>query len=153
MVKTVKIFRVEGENLWRTLKNGHQKIVVNSSLNMNKELNKQLGEALAQEKLAVEKQLESFATEDKNEKGNWVAKRINTQDTDLEEKADDAEEYDNLVSLENSLELKLKDVNAALEKIAAGNYGSCEKCGKEIEEGRLEVCPEAKTCMKCNENK
>ena len=120
---------------------------------MDKQLLTELKQNLEQEKVKLEKELESFATQDANEKGNWNAKRINTEDTDLEEKADDAEEYDNLVSLEHSLETKLKDVNLALEKIASANYGTCEKCGKEIEEGRLQVCPEAKTCMKCNEGK
>ena len=28
---------------------------------------------------------------------------------------------------------------------------NCENCGKEIGEQRLKACPEAKTCLKCNE--
>ena len=71
----------------------------------------------------------------------------------MEEKADEVEEYDNLLSLEHNLELRLKDINWALEKIPAGNYGICEKCGKEIEKQRLMVAPEAKLCIKCNESK
>jgi DnaK suppressor protein len=53
------------------------------------------------------------------------------------------------------LELKLRDVDIALEKIQkdlpaeAGNYGKCEKCGKEIEEERLKAVPEARLCIKC----
>jgi RNA polymerase-binding transcription factor DksA len=116
-------------------------------------MNQQFQEKLEKEKQSLEKQLETFATEDKNNKGNWDAKKINGEDTDMEEKADNVEEYDNLLSLEYSLELKLKDVNLALEKIKNGTYGTCEKCGKEIEKERLEVCPEARLCMKCNENK
>jgi DnaK suppressor protein len=112
-----------------------------------------LKEKLEKDKFSMEQELESFATKDKNIKGNWDAKRINTEDTDMEEKADEMEEYDNLLSLEHSLELRLKDVNSALDKITAGNYGVCEKCGKEIEQERLMVCPEAKLCIKCNENK
>jgi len=50
----------------------------------------------------------------------------------MEEKADEAAEYDTLLSLEHSLELKLKDVNSALEKMASGTYGACEKCGKRL---------------------
>ena len=118
---------------------------------MEKELLSQLKQQLEASKISLEKELESFATEDKNHKGNWDAKRISVEDTDMEEKADEMEEYDNLLSLEHSLELKLKDVTLALEKMTAVNYGVCEKCGKEIEAGRLQVCPEAKTCVKCNE--
>ena len=117
---------------------------------MDKKLVEELKSKLEENKQALEKELESFATEDKNLKGNWDAKRINAEDTDMEEKADEVEEYDNKLSLEHSLELKLKDVNGALEKIVAGSYGTCEKCGKEIEAERLQVCPEAKLCMKCN---
>jgi len=35
--------------------------------------------------------------------------------------------------------------------IEKGEYGICEKCGKKIDEERLLACPEAKTCLKCNE--
>lgn len=117
---------------------------------MNKELIEKLQQALEKGKLDLEKELESFAKEDKNVKGNWDTKRINSEDTDMEEKADEAQEYDNLLSLEHSLELKLKDVNLALEKIEKGGYGTCEKCGKAIEEERLLAYPEARLCMGCN---
>ncbi|HXF29007.1 MAG TPA: TraR/DksA C4-type zinc finger protein [Chlamydiales bacterium] len=105
---------------------------------------------LEEKKASLEKELASFAVQDPNMKGNWDAKVRKADDTDMEEKADEAQEYDNLLSVEYSLELKLKDVKAALEKIAAGSYGICEKCGKQIEPERLEVAPEAKTCMSCN---
>ncbi len=107
---------------------------------------------LEAEKARLEKELESFAVKDPNLKGNWDAKPINNEDTDMEEKADEMTEYDNRLSLEHSLELKLKDVDAALEKITAGNYGICEKCGKKIEEERLQAAPEARLCMSCNQN-
>lgn len=120
---------------------------------MGKELLSQLKELLEKEKSSLEKELESFAKEDKNIKGNWDAKRTISEDTDMEEKADEVEEYDNLISLEHSLELKLKDVNLAMEKMVKGAYGKCEKCDKEIEEQRILACPEAKLCIGCNENK
>src|SRR3989344_6648239 len=104
---------------------------------MEKEFINTLKLALEEEKGKLKKELESFAEEDKNLKGNWDAKRPSAEDTDMEEKAGEAQEYDTLLSLEHSLELKLKDVNSALEKISAGNYGICEKCGKEIEKKRL----------------
>ena len=120
---------------------------------MQKKITKELQEKLEKEKSSLEKELESFAIEDKNIKGNWDAKRLNTEDTDMEEKADEVEEYDNLLSLEHSLELKLKDVNLALGKMKKGTYGKCEKCDKQIEEKRLLACPEAKLCMTCNEGR
>ena len=117
---------------------------------MNKELIELLTAKLKEEKSSLEKELGSFAERDKNVKDNWEAKPVKADDTDLEEKAGEMQEYDNLVSLEHSLELKLKDVNHSLEKIAAGNYGACEKCRREIGQDRLMVCPEARLCMDCN---
>src|SRR6185295_1823816 len=117
---------------------------------MKKEIMQELQAALEKEKSVLQNQLQTFAVEDPNLKGNWAAKPLNAEDTDMEEKADEVQEYDNLLSLEHSLELRLKDVNAALEKMAAGKYGICEKCGKEIEVERLQVAPEARLCMSCN---
>lgn len=117
---------------------------------MQKELMDELKLKLESERASLEKELMSFAVEDKHMKGNWDARRISNEDSDMEEKADEVEEYDNLLSLEHSLELKLKNVNLALEKIAAGTYGACEKCGKEIAAERLRVAPEGRLCMECN---
>ncbi len=117
---------------------------------MDKKFVEELKGKLEEGKRALEKELETFATEDKNLKGNWDAKRINAEDTDMEEKADEVEEYDNKLSLEHSLELRLKDINGALEKMSNNQYGTCEKCNKEIGQERLLVCPEAKLCMGCN---
>jgi len=67
-----------------------------------------------------------------------------------DENAEKIEEYENLLSVEHTLELRLKDINDALERIKKGTYGMCEKCNKEIEVKRLEIVPEAKTCLNCN---
>lgn len=116
---------------------------------MDKKLIEKLKEKLETEKKSLQKELESFATEDPNLKHNWDAKYPNREDGDKDEEADEVQEYNNKLSLEYSLESKLKDVNIALEKIENGKYGICENCGKEITEERLLACPEAKTCLKC----
>ncbi len=67
----------------------------------------------------------------------------------LEEASDEVEEYITRLPLEHSLELRLRDINEALEKIKKGKYGKCEQCGKNIPQERLRVSPEAKKCMKC----
>jgi YteA family regulatory protein len=43
----------------------------------------------------------------------------------------------------------LGEVEAALNKIAEGNYGQCEVCHKEIERDRLEVRPYTRLCIHC----
>ena len=44
---------------------------------------------------------------------------------------------------------KLKQVEAALEKVAQDKYGTCEQCGEEIPEARLEIMPYAEFCTQC----
>ena len=117
---------------------------------MEKKLIEELKEKLEVQKKSIQKELESFATEDPNLKHNWETKYPNREDGDKDEEADEVQEYDNKLSLEYSLELKLKDINNALEKIKIGTYGICEKCGKKITEERLLACPEAKTCLNCH---
>jgi len=116
---------------------------------MNKKLFEELKQKLETQKASLEKELESFAKEDKNLANNWDARYPSREGGNLEDEADEAQEYDNLLSLEHSLELKLQDVNLALEKIEKENYGICEKCGKKMDVKRLNACPEAKTCIRC----
>ena len=44
---------------------------------------------------------------------------------------------------------KLKQVEAALEKITQDKYGTCEQCEAEIPEARLEIMPYAEFCTQC----
>ena len=116
---------------------------------MEKKLIDELKQKLEEQKKALQKELKSFASEDPNLKHNWDTKYPTREDSDKEEAADDAQEYDNKLSLEHSMELKLKDVSSALDKIENGVYGICENCEKKIDKARLLACPEAKTCLKC----
>ena len=43
----------------------------------------------------------------------------------------------------------LVDVDTALQKIAEGTYGRCERCGTPISVERLLVRPAARTCIAC----
>ncbi|MCP2266897.1 TraR/DksA family transcriptional regulator [Promicromonospora thailandica] len=43
----------------------------------------------------------------------------------------------------------LADVDAALARIAAGTYGSCERCGQPVAPERLLARPTARTCIAC----
>jgi len=50
-------------------------------------------------------------------------------------------------ALSDHLELRLKEVREALERIDGGTYGICEVCQKEIPLERLQANPAAKTDM------
>ncbi|MDQ6838822.1 MAG: TraR/DksA C4-type zinc finger protein [Actinomycetota bacterium] len=43
----------------------------------------------------------------------------------------------------------VNEIDFALEKIKAGTYGLCEKCGQPIPEARLEALPHAALCVAC----
>jgi RNA polymerase-binding protein DksA len=66
--------------------------------------------------------------------------------------ADDASELfereKNLTVL-NTLQISLEDVDTALGKLDAGTYGICENCGKPIGVKRLEAMPSARYCIDC----
>lgn len=120
---------------------------------MNENLLKELRGKLEERKRSIESQLKGFAEKDKKMKGDWDTKYPRTDSgtgsAQLEDAADEVEEYSNLLPVEHSLELQLVDIETALKKIAKGIYGKCEKCGKEISEERLRAYPEAKTCNEC----
>lgn len=116
---------------------------------MNKKLIEGLKEKLESQKDALTKELSGFAVEDKTQKNNWDVKYPNRENGGMGEEADETQEYDNLISLEYNLELRLRDVDLALEKIKNDKYGICEKCGSKMDEERLQACPEARVCMKC----
>ena len=43
----------------------------------------------------------------------------------------------------------LREIDAALARLDAGDYGTCERCGRPISAGRLEARPTARTCIDC----
>lgn len=113
---------------------------------------------LEKEKEKIEKQLEKFAIKDKKLKGDWDTRfpHFNGGETGsaaLEQAANEVEEYSTLLPIEYSLELRLKNINLALEKIKTGKYGICEKCQKRIKEERLKIYPIAQYCLNCKEPK
>lgn len=120
---------------------------------MDKKLIEELKTKLETEKKKLEDSLKSFATKDENLKDDWDTKFPNwegeTGGAALEKGADQVEQYGNMLGVEYSLELQLKNINQALEKIGKGMYGKCEKCKEGIPEERLIVFPSARLCMKC----
>ena len=46
----------------------------------------------------------------------------------------------------------LVEINEAIARIADGTYGVCEGCSKPIDHNRLGVVPQARLCLKCQEN-
>jgi DnaK suppressor protein len=45
---------------------------------------------------------------------------------------------------------KLADVEEALSRLAAGEFGRCEQCGGQIPDGPLATAPEIRYCPRCD---
>lgn len=58
-------------------------------------------------------------------------------------------ERSEVIGIIDNLHDLLEDVDAALEKIQAGTYGTCEDCGEEISSARMEFRPTSRYCVAC----
>lgn len=104
-------------------------------------------ERLEGERALVEKELATVGRKTATP-GDWepVPGQTDPTATEPDEIADKIEDFENNAAIVKELEIRLSDINAALEKIGKGTYGVCEECGVEIEEDRLAANPAARTC-------
>lgn len=116
---------------------------------MDQKTLEELKKRLLEEQTRIQQELAAFAEKDPILKDDWDSKlpQFGDRTSEQDENQDEVEEYEDTLPVEHSLELRLRDINSALEKIGKGTYGACEKCGKEIELERLKADPEAKTCV------
>lgn len=61
-----------------------------------------------------------------------------------------AEAHSRTIAIGGELKTVALNVRKALYRIKKGTYGKCEKCGKQIEEGRLKAIPTATLCLACS---
>jgi DnaK suppressor protein len=78
-----------------------------------------------------------------------ASRDTNADDEHDPEGATIAFERSQLAALVGQVRERLVEVDAALERLAAGTYGTCEVCGRPIAPARLEVRPTARTCVGC----
>ncbi|OGG20386.1 hypothetical protein A3D03_06085 [Candidatus Gottesmanbacteria bacterium RIFCSPHIGHO2_02_FULL_40_13] len=70
-------------------------------------------------------------------------------DTEAQEESS----HDRLEALEKELQLNLREVNQALERIDKDSYGKCLSCKSFIDTERLAVKPTALYCVSCEAKK
>ncbi len=78
-----------------------------------------------------------------------ASKDSNADDEHDPEGATIAFERSQVDSLVRQAERRLVEIDAALERLAAGGYGVCERCGRRIPDERLQARPTARTCVSC----
>ena len=72
-----------------------------------------------------------------------------TYDTNFADTSQVTAERGEAERLAADLQESLGDVDIALERLARGTYGVCERCGNPISEARLEAMPTARRCLDC----
>lgn len=81
----------------------------------------------------------------------------NNSDMELDIDGDDIDKIQGVLISSMADQLSIRDMNrieridAALRKIDAGTFGSCEICGGKIGEKRLEAIPGVEICVGCAE--
>ena len=68
---------------------------------------------------------------------------------DSAEQAQERENDEVVDAIGNETAHSIRDITAALERIADGSYGICQNCGEQIGPARLEIVPEATRCVHC----
>lgn len=121
--------------------------------NLDQQTLNELKVALEKEKGLLIDELSTIAKPADRPIGNW--NKVHTEFSEDEitssealqndESADESEEDEKNESLAQHLELRLRDVNIALDKIQNGAYGACETCLQPISAERLKADPAAKT--------
>jgi len=102
-------------------------------------------EVLESEQQRLSREIEELEQQDPSRSG--FRDINNTED-------DDAAESEDHSRIQARLEVsraQLADVQKALQKVEAGTYGKCERCGKPIAEARLEAMPWAVYDVECEE--
>ena len=56
---------------------------------------------------------------------------------------------DVLLNLSEAQRQKIRDIDAALDRLAQGVYGVCIRCEEEIDQRRMEVRPFSRYCIEC----
>ncbi len=114
---------------------------------MNEKDLQKFKDLLLAEKEKLESELSSIGRKNPDNPEDWEAtpSDAQTDSADLNDFADNIEDFEINTAILKQLETQLKDVNDALDKIEAGTYGVCEVSGEEIEIGRLEANPAART--------
>lgn len=67
--------------------------------------------------------------------------------------ASEESSHDRFAAMIEELEIRVTEIDQALERIATGTYGLCMNCRTVISQDRLEVLPTASLCVKCEKLK
>lgn len=103
---------------------------------------------LSEEKIRLEKELAKFTDKNTHVSDDYDARFPSYGDKE-DENANEVADYAANLTLEDSLEKTLRDVNQSLDRIKKGAYGICKYCKKEIGVKRLMARATSSACVEC----
>jgi RNA polymerase-binding protein DksA len=109
----------------------------------------QFREALLDERRRVEHALATLRDEHSGSLDEEVEEMAPTNDNHLAETATATLGREIDYTLGDNAEQVIAEIDAALQRIEDGTYGTCVNCGREIPRERLEANPWASLCIDC----
>lgn len=70
-------------------------------------------------------------------------------DADFEDVVSFVSQDEVLEGLEDAALNEIREIRSALDRLADGSYGTCEACGADIGDRRLEALPHTRLCVGC----
>jgi DnaK suppressor protein len=120
----------------------------NTTNKLGKEDLEEIKGVLLVEKNKLESALEDIAKKNPKNNLDYVAEFHDVGD-DETDNVSEVEQYSIDLSLEQTLEKSLRDVQSALDRLAAGKYGLCKYCQQPIDVKRLKARPTSTSCVAC----
>lgn len=106
---------------------------------------------LEQEQRDLENQLTKLSDEHAEQSLREATGELSAYDQHPADLASELMERDTDFALKEQKRIRLAEVEAALRRLDAGDYGICERCGRSIPRARLAAVPTAKYCLECEE--
>ena len=97
----------------------------------------------------LEQRRNQLRIELRDEKTLPVRSESDSQDIEQSYASDQDQQVEEELDEQHTLELQ--DIDAALQRMDAGHYGSCQDCGDSIGVDRLTAYPMAKRCLVCKQ--
>ncbi|MEO6120731.1 MAG: TraR/DksA C4-type zinc finger protein [Acidimicrobiales bacterium] len=103
---------------------------------------------LEQERLRLQSIRDNFHDEGlTGESENESLSELSSMDQHQADVATETFDRERDLSILENVEAELDDVEHALHRLDDGTYGTCEACGRAIDDGRLEALPAARFCL------
>lgn len=117
---------------------------------LDAKIQEELKQKLLEEKKRIEENISKIETGKKGTDREYETSFPEIE-RDQEENADEMEIYESSLAIDELMKTELKKIDAALERMEKGVYGTCLKCQKEIPLERLRAYPQAQRCLDCKE--